>query len=672
MATIQELSATLANQIAAGEVIERPASVVKELVENAIDAGATKIDILVEEAGINKIEVIDNGEGIAADQVTKAFLRHATSKIVDRNDLFRIQTLGFRGEALPSIASIADVILETAEAGAEQGKQVHYRGGELLSETGASARVGTHVIVTDLFFNTPARLKYLKTPQTELTQIVDIVNRLALSYPQIAFNLQHNGNKQIRTVGNGNLQQVLAEIYGVQQARKMLAFAGENTDYRIHGFVSLPELTRANRSYISILINGRYIKNYQLTKAIIKGYGSKLMVGRFPMAVLAIEMDALLVDVNVHPQKHEVKLSQEQELVALVEQTIRDRLATENLIPDAYQNLHADQLTNSQDFVMELRDAMSNRPTAIQVSQPAVTSSAMPISAAAEAQDEQAGLSSAASDVADEPTVITIASRSALANPTVQEFAHRYEEHNTDLEPFAEGGQRQAGAQTRLDWQTETENAANAGQPRFPELSYIGQMHGTFLFAQGEDGLYLIDQHAAQERVKYEYYREAIGQVDLELQQMLVPIVLEYPTLDMLKIEQHQKDLAAVGLHLEPFGDNAVIVREHPGWFTTGQEEATIREMVDWLLSNDHLTVAEFRERTAIMMSCKQSIKANHAINDFEARGLIEQLAQTENPFNCPHGRPVLVHFSLQDMEKMFKRIQDSHGSWIEYDGHPF
>ena len=333
MGQIHELNDILADQIAAGEVIERPASIVKELVENSLDAQSKRVDIIVENAGLDSIRVIDDGQGIAADDVELAFKRHATSKINSRQDLFRVQTMGFRGEALPSIASVADVELTTAIADATAGRTVHLRGGKLVANQPAPARRGTDVRVTELFFNTPARLKYLKSPQTELARITDIINRLALANPQVAFSFTHNGKEIFRSAGNDNLQQVIATIYGIQAGRKMLAVQGTDNDFRVTGFVSLPELTRASRQYITIMINHRYVRNYALTKAIIQGYESKLMVGRYPVAVINIDLDPVLVDVNVHPAKREVRLSKEDQLAKLIAQTIRQRIAQENLIP---------------------------------------------------------------------------------------------------------------------------------------------------------------------------------------------------------------------------------------------------------------------------------------------------------------------------------------------------
>lgn len=308
MAKIHELSEILANQIAAGEVVERPASVVKELVENSIDAGAKQIDIIIEDAGLKSIQIIDDGNGIEAEDVETAFKRHATSKIIDRKDLFKVHTLGFRGEALPSIASVSDVVMETAVSG-QAGTKIHIKGGEVLEKTLSASREGTTITVSDLFYNTPARLKYLKSVQTELSYISDIVNRLALSHTDVALSLTNNGRQLLQSAGNGNLQQTIGAIYGVQNARQMVKFEDANLDFKISGYTSLPKLTRASRNYISLLVNGRYVKNFQLTKAVIEGYGSKLMTGRYPITVLSIELDPTLVDVNVHPTKQEIKIS---------------------------------------------------------------------------------------------------------------------------------------------------------------------------------------------------------------------------------------------------------------------------------------------------------------------------------------------------------------------------
>ena len=628
MGKIEELSQTLANQIAAGEVVERPASVVKELVENAIDANSTQIDIYLEESGLKKIQVIDNGDGIESADVLNAFKRHATSKIHSRDDLFRIRTLGFRGEALPSIASVSEVTLETSTGNGE-GSFVFLSGGAVKEHKPHSLRKGTSLSVENLFFNTPARLKYVKTLQTELANIGDIVNRLAMSHPDIAFRLFHDDNRMLVTTGNGELKQTIAGIYGVANAKKMLAVKKEDLDFKLSGYISLPEVTRASRNYMSLIINGRFIKNYVLNKAIIEGYGSKLMVGRFPLVVLQIEMDPLLVDVNVHPTKQEVRLSKEKELVVLISTAIQEALSDRNLIPNVgdsgtfhkklVQEEKVEQL--GFDFITK-KESKFERP---------------------KLKESDLAYNQSTGDFYVKPTNSAEESQEPVREVEKEEIFHVEETESVAsiIEPLQE---------------TEPET-----MPHFPELAYFGQMHGTYLFAQNQDGLFIIDQHAAQERIKYEYFRKKIGEVSNDLQELLVPIVLDFSKDDLIRIMENKEVLEEVGIYLEEFGNNSLIVRSHPTWYIPGQEEAIIREMIDIFLETGQASVAKFREDTAIMMSCKRSIKANHYLDEKQARALLEDLKECENPFNCPHGRPVLIQFSNKDMEKMFKRIQDPH-----------
>lgn len=661
MAKIEELSEKLANQIAAGEVIERPASVVKELVENSIDAGSTQIDILIEEAGLKKIQIIDNGDGIEAEDVKNAFKRHATSKIHTRDDLFRIRTLGFRGEALPSIASVSEVILETA-TGSGAGTYISLKGGDIEEERPNPSRKGTSITVNNLFFNTPARLKYVKTLQTELATIGDIVNRLAMSHPMIAFRLVHDGNQMLRTSGNGDLKQTLAGIYGVAIAKKMRLIENEDLDFNVKGFISLPEVTRASRNYMSIMINGRYIKNYLLNKAIIAGYRSKLMVGRFPIVALDITMDPLLVDVNVHPTKQEVRISKEKELMGLIEDAIHQALSKEQLIPEAMENFSFKKPYDATKFKAEqtkidLNVASSTKPESqpvYQVKEPLVKEKptdpfqSIPFKHEELVEEEAAPFEDTQDDQVAE---------NFLVEPTVTESIPTMDRPISELEELHEEPYLNTATNLLKREAQQTEKAAS----HLPTLEYIGQMHGTYLFAQNENGLYILDQHAAQERIKYEYFRKKIGEVSRDLQDLLVPMMLDYPNSDAIKIKENQPALEEIGIFLEPFGQNSFLLRSHPVWFNKGEEEEIVREMIDLLLEQGTVNVAKFREATAIMMSCKGSIKANHYLNDQEARALLVDLAKTENPYNCPHGRPVLIQFTNKDMEKMFKRIQDPH-----------
>lgn len=631
MAEIHELSAVLADQIAAGEVVERPASVVKELVENALDAKAAQITIETKEAGLEMIRVTDDGEGIEADDVETAFKRHATSKITSREDLFRVATLGFRGEALPSIASVSDVVLMTAHSGDETGTTIHIKGGKIVSNDASQLRNGTQITVSDLFFNTPARLKYLSSLATELSHVSDIVNRLALSHSDVAFVLKNNGKTLLKTAGNGNQKQTFSAIYGVKAAAKMISFNAKDLDFEVDGMVSYPELTRSNRNGISLLINGRYIRNFKLTKAVLNGYGSKLMVGRFPYAVINIRLDPLLCDVNVHPTKQEVRISKEPQLEKLISEGIFARLSQENLIPNAVKNLNHSKRTG---FSGEQTDLLEKSPKYKGPVSAEVTAALV-----GESLDDR--LDGKQNVLAKDVRPIVISKRTDLEKAELKIWDQKYVQKKTSVK--------------------DQEISAESSKKRFPELRYIGQMHGTYLFAESADGLYIIDQHAAQERCKYEYYRTEIGNVSSNQQRLLVPIVLTYPTTDALKIEENFDKLANLGIELEDFGKNTYILRQHPTWFKQGEEEEIVREMIDMFLNDDKLTVAKFREKTAIMMSCKRSIKANHHLEEEQAKVLLKKLSACENPFNCPHGRPVLVHFTSKDMEHMFKRIQDPH-----------
>lgn len=645
MAKIHELPEILADQIAAGEVIERPASVVKELVENAIDAQSTRIDILVSDAGLKQIQVIDNGIGIESSDLPLAFQRHATSKITNRDDLFRVKTLGFRGEALPSIASVSDVILETMTNESEVGAQIHLKGGQIIDQKPYAGQQGTRITVNQLFYNTPARLKYLSSPQTEMAAIADCVNHLAMSHPEISFSLSNNGRVVLKTAGNSALNQVASAIYGVKTASQLITFKNQDADFQIEGLTSLPKLTRASKNYISILLNGRYIKNNVLAKAVIQGYGSKLMVGRYPITILKINLDPLLVDVNVHPTKQEVRISKEQPLCNLITNTIEQRIAKENLIPSAVENLtsHSKKTAISQQLNMGLNENQAAYQT-VEKKQAVLNAVLGNKTVESQSQTKNERQKAFTSQSFEHPLMIN--NRDELASNAVKNWDQKYShvEVATNQQPV------EKSTATR----------------QFPTLKYIGQLHGTYLLTEAADGFYILDQHAAQERVKYEYYREEIGKVTDAQQTMLVPLILTFTASEALKVEENLEKLQALGIHLEDFGQNTYIVHEHPAWIPKGQEESIIKELIEQCLQNPQLTIAKFREQTAIMISCKQSIKANHHLERQQAVSLLQQLQECENPYNCPHGRPTVIKFTNQDLEKMFKRIQDAHHSLRE------
>ncbi|MGT2774544.1 DNA mismatch repair endonuclease MutL [Streptococcus hyovaginalis] len=648
MSQIIELPEVLANQIAAGEVIERPASVVKELVENAIDAQANQISIVIEESGLKQIAITDNGVGMAQDDMVLSLRRHATSKIKNQADLFRIRTLGFRGEALPSIASISQLTMESATAEGISGYRLVAKGGLIDSVEPFSRPVGTKIVVEDLFYNTPARLKYLKSLQAELAHIVDIINRLSLAHPEVSFTLMSDGRQMINTAGTGDLKQAIAGIYGLNIAKKMVEISAADLDFEVSGYVSLPELTRANRNYITLLINGRYIKNFLLNRAILDGYGSKLMVGRFPIAVIDIQIDPYLADVNVHPTKQEVRISKERELMGLINTAIKEALREQDLIPDALENLAK---TATQKGNKPVQTSLSLKQSHLYydadkqdfVTKPNILEESPQFTTAKDVDKFDNNIDKGVNSTESASLKVKFAERDP-------DLLHNDEHEHLDF-------QNQSKINRMID------KLENEETSTFPELDYFGQMHGTYLFAQGKGGLYIIDQHAAQERVKYEYYRDKIGDVDSSLQQLLVPYLFEFSAADFLNLQEKMAMLNQVGINLEVYGDNTFILREHPIWMKEEEIESGVYEICDMLLLTNEVSIKKYRAELAIMMSCKRSIKANHIIDDYSARNLIYQLSHCQNPYNCPHGRPVLINFSTADMEKMFRRIQENHTS---------
>ncbi|WP_102262276.1 DNA mismatch repair endonuclease MutL [Mesobacillus jeotgali] len=642
MAKIMQLDDALSNKIAAGEVVERPASVVKELLENAIDANSSVIEIDLEEAGLARVRITDNGDGIEEEDVLVAFQRHATSKIKNENDLFRIRTLGFRGEALPSIASVSRLEMKTSTG--IEGNKVVIEGGKVESVEKADSRKGTDIIISDLFFNTPARLKYMKTIHTELGNITDVVNRLALANPDISFRLVHNGRQLLKTTGNGDVRQVLAAIYGINMVKSMIPISGESLDYKISGYISMPEITRASRNYISTMINGRFIKNYALVKAIQEGYHTLLPIGRYPVVLLNIEMDPLLIDVNVHPSKMEVRLSKEQELNELVSSVIKNAFKTKELIPAGMVTQKQEKPKSEQTF-MEL-DHLPEAEEKHSIVQSTIERRPFV---------EEKAVELSRSYKAAEPPNISQQGAPDWRNTLVAQ-------ENTTFEPTAPVSDEELVHDEKEIIEPDSfpaaqESVAEVQESRVPPLYPIGQMHGTYILAQNDRGLYIIDQHAAQERIKYEYFRDKVGEVATELQEMLVPITLEYSADECIKINEHQHELEKVGVFLEPFGYNSFIVRSHPQWFPRGEEKDLIEDMIEQLLLMKKVDLKKLREEAAIMMSCKASIKANHHLRKDEIQALLDELRRSSDPFTCPHGRPIIVHYSTYEMEKMFKRV---------------
>lgn len=670
MGKIQLLSEHIANQIAAGEVVERPSSVVKELVENSVDAESTRIDVTIEEGGLQLIRVSDNGTGMALEDCELAFQRHATSKIATSKDLFSIRTLGFRGEALPSIASVSRLECVTSSTNDGLGRKISIEGGTIRTVEETAASRGTEVTVRDLFYNTPARLKYMKTIQTELGHISDYMYRLALAHPGIAFSLKHNGNMLLQTLGNGDLLQVIAGIYGTAIGKQMLPIQVDSLDYTITGFVAKPEMTRANRGGISTIVNGRYVRNFALNQALLQGYHTLLPINRFPVAVLQIGMDPALVDVNVHPSKLEVRFSKEAELTALIESEVKRLFGRQVLIPtgskpSAPKGAYVQEQLDLTRTLEPLTPTIPSVQKSLEIPEE-MDSSRVQIkeSLSAYKPEQQKPAFEPPPARAAEPRTWSAPAEVQRQSPSPS-YSNRTSSQTGNTYSPAAANPRQVSIQQQrrtneafMDLLPSNEENEQPKLPAFPSLEPIGQMHGTYLIAQNTDGLYLIDQHAAHERINYEYYYERFGNPAEASQELLVPITLEFTPSEAGILGDRLSLFEQAGVFMEAFGGNTFLVRAHPHWFPSGEEKGIVEEMCEWVLSEKKaVDIAKLREKAAIMCSCKASIKANQGLSVLEMETLIDRLAGCRNPYTCPHGRPIVVSFTTYELEKMFKRV---------------
>ncbi len=677
MGNIRILDDHLANQIAAGEVVERPSSVVKELVENAIDAGSRTIDVTVEEGGVKSIRVVDDGSGIEPDDLELAFERHATSKIRTGKDLFAIRSLGFRGEALPSIAAVSRVEVLSGAGDDGVARRIVIEGGAKLAFEEAAAPRGTDFRVRDLFYNTPARLKYMKTVQTELGHITDYMYRLALSRPDIAFRLEHNGTQLLDTAGNGDLQQAAAAVYGTATAKRMIRIESETPDYKISGWIARPDVTRSNRNGITTVVNGRYVRSFQVAQAIIAGFHTLLPINRYPLAIVHLEMEPSLVDVNVHPAKLEVRFSKDAELAEAVQAAVRAALRKETLIPSGMQGRERRVLTpgSQPQAVQETLRLYETRSAPQSFAPPASAAPKSPKSPMPQASltAPPAGTGAPAPYKSSESSAsYAFPSRqSAAAASTPMPAAAPRPWEPRDAErllramapspapsalPAAAEREPDAGDDASLD-RTAPPSAPEDEGPRFPHLYPIGQLHGTYIVAQNEDGLFLVDQHAAHERINYEKFYQKFGSVEAVSQLTLFSHTIEFTSAEAQTLRGRLPLLESVGVYLEPFGGNTFKVRSHPSWFPPGEEASLIEEMTQWVLAERSPDVAKIREASAIMCSCKASIKANQPQSIPALEALLARLAACKNPFTCPHGRPIVVSFTKRDLEKLFKRV---------------
>lgn len=583
MSKIKVMDELLSNKIAAGEVVERCSSVVKELVENSIDAGSDEIRIELKEAGTKEIKVTDNGCGMDREDARLAFFRHATSKLKKEDDLYRIMTLGFRGEALASIASVSRVYLKTSTG--DIGTIVKINGGIVESIENGDARRGTIISVQDLFYNTPARLKHMKSLYTELASITDYINKLALSHPNIKFTLINNDSVILNTDGSGNLLKTINAIYGVEVSRNMFEVSGENIDYEINGYISAPFIHRSSRNHIITIVNGRVVRNQDLNRVINDSYHSYKPDNRYPIVVLNIEVDPSLVDVNIHPTKMDIKFSNFDRLLELVSEIITNKISKKNLIP-------------KKEVVLEQKEEI----------------------------------------IEEKP---------------------QYEEMTLDLNRVAEEETYYKPIEVNLDLTNTEVEKEDIEKPleRMPEIYPAGFVHGTYIIGQNEKGMYIIDQHAAKERINYEYYKEKLGHPTKEKISLLFPFTIELSNTEFIILKEHFDLLQNIGFEIEEFGVNSIIVKSHPTWLPKGYEEDATRRIIEVVIMTEKdFSIVKFNEKVATMLSCKMAIKANESITLEEHEQLINDLRKCKNPFNCPHGRPTTIFYSNYDLEKLFKR----------------
>ena len=588
MGKIKVMSENLANKIAAGEVVEKCASVVKELVENSIDAKSDNIKIDLLDGGLKEIKITDNGVGMESEDALLAFQRHATSKLLREDDLFFINTLGFRGEALPSIASVSEVDLITCASNI--GTHIHIKGGKLGINEPSDARKGTIISISNLFFNTPARLKYLKSEQYELANTVSFIEKLALSYPEIKFELTNNGKTIVKTSGSNNLLKTIHEIYGLNVSSNMLEVKGSTDDYDMEGYICKPEVLKSNRNHMITIVNGRVVRNNDLNRAINDAYYTYKPDIKFPIVVLKFETDPTLIDVNIHPTKQDIKLSKENELYNMIVDTIKSKLYQELLIPNALK----EEATISLPSTMVKNEIVEEKSKEEEIKDTFQTELDF--------------------SVKEEPFEYETATKEVIINPELK---------NLVLYP-------------------------------------VGLALGTYIIAQNDEGVYLIDQHAAQERINYDKYLKALKEEKTTTIAPLFPINIELNSSDFITIKENMNVLTDLGFIVEEFGLNTFIIKEHPTWLKTGYEEESIHKIFDSIISiGSRFDRVKFNEHIAITLACKMSIKANTNISHEAQEEILRELVNTDNPYNCPHGRPTIIKFTIYDLEKMFKRAMN-------------
>lgn len=614
---IHIMSTELANLIAAGEVVERPASVVKELVENSIDAGSTKIKVELTDCGLKKITVLDNGSGMEKEDIPLALTPHATSKILDENDLFKITTLGFRGEALPSIASVAEVRITTSTSGAGAHYLLYAYGKE--KESGmASLPKGTMVEVSNLFHNTPARLKHLGSTYQELSSITDYLYKSALSHPNISFTLTNNNKQLFKSSGNGDIKDIMVEAYGASIAKNLIYFEGQNPLYKINGYTTNNEMFRSNRGSMTIVVNGRVIRNLALIYAIDDAYQTILTTGKHPITTLFIETDPTLIDVNVHPSKLEIRMTDEGALKTLITNSISLAIKEQELLKYKKEEINNNILDNSEESDIILKN---NEESTYKIPNLDDSSDLWGLFE----EDEKFETNNYSTQTPTE----------GLKTNQLDDF-------------LQESSQKPNIEQIKF----KTENRSF-----FKNLTFIGRFHETYLLLEDENTLYLLDQHAAMERIMYEKISNDFASSTHSCYDLLVPITMEFSVKEKILILDNLEKLISLGITLEEFGNNTIIVRSIPSWIPNGLEIEFINDIIQHLIISAPVNKSIMYDSLAKKLSCKQSIKAGMHIRVDEVKSLLNDLDKCEMPYTCPHGRPTMIKFTNYEVEKMFKRV---------------
>ncbi|NCC16228.1 MAG: DNA mismatch repair endonuclease MutL [Clostridia bacterium] len=636
MQTIKKLDTKTINKIAAGEVVEAPKSVVKELVENAIDAGATAITVEIKEGGISYIRIMDNGSGIVKEQVKTAFLRHATSKMSEIEDLERIFTLGFRGEALASIAAVSQVEMMTKTSSEETGTFIEISGGEIKNIQDTSCMEGTTIIVKNLFYNVPARRKFLKKSSAESGYVSDLMNKLALGHPEVSFRFINNETTMLHTTGNGDLKTSVFYVYGKEAANSMVALSYKKEEYALSGLIGKPELSRGNRNYENLFINGRFIKNKVVASAVEDAYKTRLLIGKFPVFVLNLEVNPSQVDVNVHPAKLEVRFKNDDEVYEFFYDAISKTLDQLVLIPQVSWDKKTPEKAVEKSVLVE-QQKMEDIPT-----YKSAPLSFTPTSTASVGMGK---------------TVDQLLKR----QPTMQNQIHQSPAAFL-IEPEVVGEKREKREQNvKLDERMEEQKEAEApkAEPFFKQYKIIGQIFQTYWMIEQGDCIYLIDQHAAHERILFEELMSRFQEEQAISQKLLLPQMLNLTPTEVEILKENTALLEGFGFEFETFGQNQYALKSVPYLLKEPSGAGFFTEILDSLSEQKIRSIYDMKLLAVATMACKAAVKGHDHLSFQEAEAMIGRLLKLENPFTCPHGRPTIIEMTKYELEKKFKRIQN-------------